>query len=212
VVWLIRALGLALGVILAAVLAGCGNSAKTTTSPKPSQSTATSPTPGELTGFGATAAFWKASFRKSSASGSPCVSFGCYGPTIATPEGHVPQFTSVLRYGGRIEGFTYSMPAKTSEAKAKQQVRNLLPTDATVTTSGMIGTAPHNCFVWNLRSTKIAHALGSDGDTAGNIGVVFGTVGPGQGYVSYNPNNVNEALLTIAEHKLRGTCLALFEG
>lgn len=190
-------------VLILLVLAGCGNASKTTISRTPSKTAASSPTPGELTSFGATKASWNAQHKKSSASGTPCTPFGCYGPTITTPEGHVPQFTSIVRYQGRITGFTYSMPTKTSEAEAKEEVRTVLPSDATVTTSGTIGAAPHDCFVWNLRSKKLAHTLGSSGigDKAGSIGVIFFTVGYREGYIGYNPDNVNEALLSIVARK-----------
>jgi hypothetical protein len=187
-----RAITRVVGVLVLLVVAGCGSSSTN-----------------ELTGFGATEASWNAHHKKVTPKvgkglGACAAPSTCYGPTITTPLGDRPQFLFVDRSDGHIIGFTYSLPTNTSEAQAKREVRSVVPSDAKPTRSGMQGTAPVTCFTWILRSAKLARALPARlGMTKGEIGVAFSSVDH-NGYVRYNPKNVNEASLTIVQYTLDG--------
>lgn len=176
-------------------LASCGSSSSSSKSP-------------ELTGFGAAESAWNAHHDKSSSTTAGCTGvFSCYGAYVETPAGARPQFTHVSSSHDRIIGLTYNMPVNTAEATAMEKVKALLPADAKVTTTGTLGSPPDTCLAWNLRSAKMAEALPSSiGNKEGNVGVIFSTLGPTGDFTSYDANNVNEASLTIIEHKLTGLC------
>jgi len=80
-----------------------------------------------------------------------------YGPTIATPQGPMPQFVEVTSVDGHVTQYTEALRAGTSLADAKAAALLNLP--STVRTVSFIVTP--SCAFWNLTSDDLKTATGS---------------------------------------------------
>jgi hypothetical protein len=118
---------------------------------------------------------------------------------------------AVNHEAGRIIRFVYAMPEGTSQAAAMQQIMAQLPPDSVTTTPiKVLAPTPSTgsvCAVWNLRSPTLARLLGPPpiGDTAGDIGIVFSTVGPDL-TKTYNPNSIDTAAVGDLAESLDSNC------
>jgi hypothetical protein len=163
-----------------------------------STSTAELPAQGSgLTGFGATDGAWNASHTEASGF-DPGSTYGAIVPIPGDSRQH--QWAGVDHSAGRIIGFTYSMPAETTEAAAKHDLAAQLPPDATTTSFTVQHDSAGNvCAFWNLRSSTIAQVLGGApfGDSAGDIGIELFTVSADASSYTYDPRDVNTTSVNL---------------
>jgi len=106
-----------------------------------------------LTGFGATIAAWNSAHPK----GSVYAGLLAYGPTVATPQGPMPQFNGVQLQSGRVSQYTEVLRNGTPLAAAKKAALANLPSSA-VAKSFIVTTS---CAFWNFTSTAVNDAVGS---------------------------------------------------
>jgi len=107
----------------------------------------------ELTGFGATLATWNAAHHED----RDDAGLRAYGPSVATPQGPMPQFVEVMPVDGRVTQYVEVLRIGTSLADAKEAVLLNLP--STIRTVSFIVTA--SCAFWNLTSPDLKTATGS---------------------------------------------------
>ena len=159
------------------VVSGCGGSS--------SQKSTVPPTDG-ITGFGATTAVWNATHRADTSNKKPAGLYYNPDPSLVrgSDKNSNDKYFSVSQDGGRTSEYNVRFPRGTTIAQAQRMMRKEFPADAKTARLKTRDT----CALMNVRSGKIARAMGGDP-------VVEFSSGPNQ--ETYDPKDVWSAYVTL---------------
>jgi len=132
----------------------------------------------------------------------------CFGPGLVNGEsGQTYEFTNVLVRDGLVLGYDQSFPSRTPLAKAQAAILKYLPPDARAG-SVTVATNRGSCGLFDVTSATLAATAAahpSIGDPSGVVGVKL-SYSDTNDQVVYDPQNIQDALVTFAAVNLSEPC------
>jgi hypothetical protein len=124
-----------------------------------------------------------------------CSSGPCFGPRVHS--GAQPfEFTHVTTDRGRVDGYDQGLANGTSQTEAELRALSLMPSDTTMGTVAVHHDRfGQSCAYVNFQSTTLKAWFGANFLAgSGTVGIELVTVN-GQGHVTYDPTDVNLAIV-----------------
>ena len=158
--------------------------------------------------MGATVARMKALHGADNGPGPACTAANsCFGAPVTNDEsGKTYQFTSVLMSGGLITSYQQNFVPNTNVSTAEAEIMQWMPKDATMSAL-TVDQNGGSCAMYNITSPTLATIFSarSIGDPQGVLGVKLSYTDSNLN-ITYDPNNVQEASISIVPSNPTVTC------